>query len=200
MSPPRKAAATAGHPDFPLSEKPRGEREMAPAMEIDEPLEGAVVAEMIAQHVLFLETGGAGGTWTLLSVSGMPLCLYQGAAGKKGKQLVLRLNKIGPGTVVGGNQLSYGDLSGAICREVNFQGATLDHAVAIDSAFDGADFSGASLQGIDFSGSTLTGVSFRDANLTGADFEHTDLTGADFTGANLTNSRFPGAILDGIKR
>lgn len=153
----------------------------------------------IADHIQFLETGGAGGTWMLLSVSGLPLCMYQGAAGAEGEQAVFRLTNVA-NLSLEDCLLEYADLSGAYAPGVDFSGARLAGSVATDSVFENAKFDSANLKNVDFSGAKLAGASFRGADLTGADFEACDLTGADFTDAKLDDSRFPGALLDDAVR
>ncbi len=149
-------------------------------------------------HKEFLASGGKGGSWQLLSVSGLPLCIYQGAKNTKGTQLVLRLKSI-KGCNAQKADLSYADISGAFCEGVDFSGASFVGSVMTDSIFSNANFSGANLKNADFSGSRLVGANFQKADLTGADFEATDLTGADFTGAILKDAKFPGAVLDKVK-
>lgn len=202
---PADARARPGLSDFPMAQVPRGERSMNPELiaglaASSEPLAGAGLAAAVAAHREFLASGGRGGAWQLLSVSGMPLCIYTGARGASGEQLVLRHKTIAAGSELGGQELAHADLSGSVCRGVRFAGATISDCAAIDAFFDDADFSQAVLRGTDFSGSSLQRCSFRGADLRGADFEHTDCTGADFTGAKLEGARFPGAILEGVRR
>ena len=154
--------------------------------------------DMLKAHQLFLQSGGAGGSWTPLSVSGLPLCMYQGGAATDGEQAVFRLKRI-EGIDASGVNLSTCDMSGARAENINFSGTNLSHSMIIDSIMDGCNFDGANLEGIDFSGTSLKGASFVGANLEGADMEATDLTGADLTGANLEGSRFPGAIVTDVK-
>lgn len=68
--------------DFPLSDKPRGTRQMDPQLieslaASGTPLKGQELATAVAQHKLFLDAGNREGDWQLLSVSGLPLCIYQ---------------------------------------------------------------------------------------------------------------------------
>jgi len=154
--------------------------------------------EELDAHAKFLASGGAGGKWTLLSVSGLPMCIYQGATATAGKQLVLRLKSI-KGRSAKGKNLAYADLSGAYCKDADFSGADLSHSVLTDSIFAGATFQGAKLHDADLSGARLQNANFQGADLTGADFEATDLTGADFRQAILTGAKFPGAILKDTK-
>jgi hypothetical protein len=152
---------------------------------------------IVDEHKRFLQSGGAGGSWQLLSVSGLPLNMYIGAQANEGTQAVLRLKNIA-GAQAKKADLSYADLAGCYAKDANFSQADLSHAVATDAILEGAQFEGAKLQRVDFSGSRLAGANFRKADLTGADFECADLTGADFSGAILEGARFPGAILKDI--
>ncbi|MGC4119845.1 MAG: pentapeptide repeat-containing protein [Myxococcales bacterium] len=202
---PADAILPAALVDFPLAGVPRGERSMDPQLVLRmagaaQPLQGAALEEAARAHAEFLGSGGRDGDWELLSVSGMPLCVYTGAKAERGTQLVLRLKKVAEGASLAGKDLAHSDLSGSLCKGVAFAGARLDRSVAIDAFFDEADFSNASLRQVDFSGSSLKGCRFQDADLRGADFEHTDCTGADFTGARLEGARFPGAILERVRR
>lgn len=191
--------------DFPLATVPRGERDMEHDMIRElalagEALEGARLEEAAHAHAAFLESGGGGGMWQILSVSGLPLCVYMSPEEPGGAQLVLRLKCVAPGAQLDGHNLEWADFSGSVCDGVSFKHAMLCHSMAMDAFFDGADFSGASLREVDFSGSSLKGCRFAGADLRGADFEHTDCTGADFRGALLEGSRFPGAILEDVRR
>lgn len=200
------------HPHFPESGAPRVAREMDAALgrnlaTSDAPLATDVLEGRLAEHAAFLAAGGGGGTWELLSVAGLPMCIYRGGApggargdGSAGTQLVLRHTQIAAGTALHGRALASADLSGCAAEGVDFGGSTLDGSVAVDGFFAGADFSRCSLRGVDFSGSDLRGARFVDADLTDADFEQADCTGADFSGANVEHARFPGALLDGVIR
>lgn len=153
--------------------------------------------EALDKHAAFLASGGGGGSWTPLSASGLPLCIYQGEEVADGEQAAFRLKKL-DGRDASEVDLSWSDLSGASFVGARFAKATLAHSVAIDAVMDGCDFSGAKLAGVDFSGTSLRGANFRGADLSAADMEATDLTGADFTGATLDGARFAGALLDDV--
>ncbi len=164
-----------------------------------DPLTDDALSVLIARHGEFLASGGGGGGWELLSASGLPLCVYLGAA-TEGAQLKLTYFHVARGAQMRGRNLSWADLSAFLAEGVDFSGTTLDGSVAVDSFFAGADFSHCSLRGVDFSGADLAGARFVGADLTGADFEQADCTGADFTGANIEHARFPGAVLDNVVR
>lgn len=153
---------------------------------------------LVDDHAKFLESGGTGGTWQLLSVSGLPMCVYTGAEGRRGEQAVLRLKNIA-GVDGSGQWLCWADLSGAYARGADFSGANLSGSVLIDSWFEESSFEGAQMHEVDLSGARLNGANFRRADLRGADFEAADCTGADFRGANLEGARFPGATLEAAR-
>ena len=153
--------------------------------------------EILGQHEAFLESGGRGGTWQTLNVSGLPLCMYLHAKGSEGKQAIFRLQNL---SQIEDEEASapFADFSGCYASGIKLNGATLEGSIFIDSILDDACFDGAMLTDADFSGARLHRASFRNANLSGADFEHTDCTGADFSGAKLDGASFKGAKLDGI--
>ena len=186
---------------FPGSDQPSNRqmnttliRNLADNAETLSPAEWSTIVE---EHARFLESGGTGGRWELLSVSGLPLCIYQGAQGRRGEQAVLRLKGIA-GLDASGAWLSWADLSGCYGQGVDLSGADLTGSVMIDSWFEQANFEASRMTDVDLSGARLTGANFRDADLSGADFEATDCTGADFRGANLEGARFPGAVLEDV--
>lgn len=165
---------------------------------IGDPMPPREIATMLAAHESFLRSGGRGGSWQMLSVSDLPLCVYLGPKAKEGTQLVLRLKSLAKRSL-NGAELSYADLSGSCCDEASFEGARLECVAAIDASFERAKFDKALLRNADFSGSQMQGASFRDADCSYADFEGADLTGADFRGAKLDGAKFPGATLDGVR-
>lgn len=191
--------------DFPFSYQPGSERDMdldfieTRVDDADEADEFGLMA-MLEEHDKFLRSGGAGGSWTLLSVSGLPLNVYQGAAGSEGTQLVLRLKKIPNQSSLKRKDLRFADFSGCMAKEVDFSQANLEGSVATDSIFTGSLFTGANLKQVDFSGSNLQNCDFSGADLSCADFENADCTGCDFRNAKLKQARFPGTVLRDIKR
>lgn len=191
--------------DFPFSHQPGSERDMdlefIENMDDEETeADGFDLMAMIEEHGKFLRSGGANGSWTLLSVSGLPLNIYQGSSGSEGTQLVLRLKKIPDQTGLKGKDLRFADFSGCMAKEVDFSQANLEGSVATDSIFTGSLFSGANLKKVDFSGSNLQNCDFSGADLRRADFENADCTGCDFRNAKLNQARFPGTVLRDIKR
>ncbi len=188
---------------FPMANEP-SERDMDFDMvesltQAGDPIEADALDAMLRNHVDFLENGGTGGQWQLLSVSGLPMCIYTGAEAASGEQFVARLKRFDELSFANA-LLESADLSGTSMAKVDFSGACLSNSVAVDAIYDEANFEGAKLSNVDFSGARLRGANFRNADLSGADFECADLTGADFTGATLDGSRFPGATLADVKR
>lgn len=167
--------------------------------ENSDPLTQEEIREKLENHSLFLDSGGRYGTFMRLEVAGLPMNIYQGGA-FGGTQLELRMKKIAPGTNLSGMDLSYTDLSGAICEHVDFSGANLNGAILTDGFFAHANFEGASMIGIDFSGGDFSNASFKNANLASTDFEIANCSNADFTGAEIGTASFKGAALDGVKR
>ncbi|MGM0556343.1 MAG: pentapeptide repeat-containing protein [Myxococcota bacterium] len=187
---------------FPLSTEPSN-REMDADLVRDladsrDPLDAEQWSGLVDAHAKFLESGGTGGRWELLSVSGLPMCIYTGAEGRRGEQAVLRLKNVA-GVDARGAWLSWADMSGAYAAGADFSGANLSGSVLIDSWFEEASFQGARMHDVDLSGAKLVGADFRNADLNGADFECTDCTGADFRDANLEGTRFPGATLEAVR-
>lgn len=158
------------------------------------------VKKMLEEHDKFIHTGGSGGRFERLQLSGIPMNIYMGRKGKEGKQLEVRMKHFSAETSLENAQLSYSDFAGAIAEEVNFQGAKLDHSLLTDSFLAGANFDNSSAVGADFTGADLTGASFANADLRNADFEICNCTGVDFTGANLEGALFKGTTLNGIRR
>jgi hypothetical protein len=187
---------------FPHSEEPSN-RDMDADLVRDladsaDPMGAEAWSALVEAHARFLESGGTGGRWELLSVSGLPMCIYTGAEGRRGEQAVLRLKNIA-GIDARGAWLAWADLSGAYAKGADFSGANLSGSVLIDSWFEAASFEGARMHHVDLSGTRLQGANFRNADLKGADFECADCTGADFRGANLEGARFPGATLEAVR-
>ena len=162
------------------------------------PLSAEAVKETIAEHLIFLDTGGRGGQFTRLEVSGMPLNVYSETA-DAGTQLELRMKKLAMGTDLSNADLSNCDLSGVIAEGVNFSGAKMDGSILTDGFFRGANFDGVSLRDVDMTGADFRNASFKGADLKGADFEICDCEGADFRGAKIANALFTGANLTGIR-
>lgn len=81
------------------------------------------------------------------------------------------------------------DFSNCICRNTNFEGATLN-----DVKFTGTDLSGANLARCDLSGLNLQGARLADADLSEA-----NLSSVDLRDANVDNADFSAAILENAR-
>lgn len=164
------------------------------------PFTSEEVQKMLEAHDQFIQSGGSGGRFERLQLSGIPMNIYMGKKGTEGKQFEVRMKQFSPETSLENVQLTYSDFAGAIAEEVNFQGANLNHSLLTDAFLAGANFDNCSAVGTDFTGADLTGASFVNADLRNADFEICNCTGVDFTGANLEGALFKGTTLDGIRR
>lgn len=167
--------------------------------ENSDPLEKQDIEDILNLHKQFLESGGAGGKWNIMQLSGLPMNIYN-KDGESGKQIVMRSKAIAKGLDLTDQNISYADLSGVIAEEINFNNSKFDGSMATNAFFAKSSFIGASLVGADFTESDLQGVSFENADLTNADFEICNLMGADFTGAKIKGASFKGANLKDIKR
>lgn len=152
----------------------------------------------VRAHAAFLDgcAGQSWGRWQVLSVSGLPLAVWNGPSSETGTQLNLNLANLR------GLPLEWACLACAAFPGVNaagqsFRGAELGRVLLTDAMLDDADFSLARLEHADLSRASLRRASFRKAILTDADFERCDLRGADFRGARLRGARFPGALTEG---
>jgi hypothetical protein len=163
------------------------------------PISKKEFSKMIEAHNLFLLSGGVGGTWQTLLVSGLVIGVYFGVNAKEGEQAQLA-GKILKDLDLKNKSLAFINGIGMICRKQNFFKSDLKNGLYTDSYFEGSCFEEANLSGCDFSRSKMTACSFKNADLSCVDFENCDLSGSDFRGANLTGSRFPGAILNNILR
>jgi uncharacterized protein YjbI with pentapeptide repeats len=190
---------------FYQSEMPPRDSDMDPTV-IRSMAEGAIpftkeeVKEMLDSHADFINSGGSGGRFERLHLSGIPMNIYMGKKGTKGQQLEVRMKHFSSEVSLENAQLTYSDFAGVIAEEVNFQGVKLDHSLLTDSFLAGANFDNSSAVGTDFTGADLTGASFVNADLRNADFEICNCTGVDFTGANLEGALFKGTALNGIRR
>jgi uncharacterized protein YjbI with pentapeptide repeats len=165
--------------------------------ETSEPLTKNQFEEILAQHKLFIESGGRGGNWQSLVVAGLTFALYSGANASQGKQASFLNNNLSELTFNCLN-LECCDFINIYCPNGRFENSNLSNSILIDSMLMIADFSGANLSNCDFSRAKMTNCRFVDANLSGCDFENCDLSFSNFMGANTSGARFPGAILDNV--
>lgn len=152
----------------------------------------------LTAHAQFLAAGGVGGKWSIITVQGRTIGIYQSAHRSDGQQALLDGQRLERSIDLQGLYLPYSSWCGAYLKGLDWSDADLTGSLLIDAQLAGAIFAEANLENVDFSRSNLKGASFINANLAGADFEGCDLTGADFRGAVLTGSRFKGAILHQI--
>lgn len=162
------------------------------------PLSISSIKKSIEQHLLFLQTGGAGGTWKTIHIKGIVVALYFGAVSKRGQQASFE-RKLFPKKLNLQNViLPFANFCSSEIAHINFQNADLSYSICTDTNARNVDFQNAQLAYTDFTRADLEGANFQKANLFGADFENCNLSGANFKGANLVNTRFPGAILTDI--
>ncbi|MFT5646267.1 MAG: hypothetical protein ACI976_000945 [Aureispira sp.] len=158
------------------------------------------IKKMLEEHANFINSGGGGGRFQRLHLSGIPMNIYIGGKEGKGKQLEVRMKHFSSEVSLENAALTYSDFAGVIAEEVDFQGAKLDHSLLTDAFLAGANFDNSSAVGADFTGADLTGASFVNADLRNADFEISNCTGVDFSGANLDGALFKGTTLNGVRR
>lgn len=84
-------------------------------------------------------------------------------------------------------------------RDVKAVSAELSHAVFRETNLDGATFFRAKLQQADFTGASLVKALLQEAILDGIHIAEADLTGADFSGASLGGSDFRTAQINGTR-
>ena len=162
------------------------------------PLTNTELENIISQHHLFLQSGGAGGRWKTLSVSGFIFAIYTGVEATAGEQAVFEKKNISKKLDLQEVLLPFSNFCAVHCINQDFSEADLSHSLMTDAMLNYTIFADANLSNVDFSRASLRNVSFMNTNLRGADFENCDLTGADFRGAILDGSRFPGAILKDV--
>jgi uncharacterized protein YjbI with pentapeptide repeats len=174
-------------------------KQMQKAAELKTPLTHLEIKNIVRQHHEFLSTGGAGGRWQTLLLSGMVTGIYIGAESTSGSQAVFEKLHLSSALDLQEINLPFANFCGVYCKNQDFSEANLSHCLFTDAYLEHTIFMDANLQHTDFSRANLRQVSFMNADLRGADFENCDLTNADFTGAYLDNATFPGAILTNIK-
>ncbi|MFV8749696.1 pentapeptide repeat-containing protein [Nannocystaceae bacterium ST9] len=150
------------------------------------------------EHAAFLDSCqyARWGSWQVLSVSGLPLAVWDGTTGSEGKQINLNFANL-TGLSLEWACIPCAGLPGVMAEGVCFRGAELSRSLLTDAALDGADFSLARLDHVDFSRASLRGANFKKAIVSDADFENCDLRGADFRGAKFARTRLVGANTEG---
>lgn len=169
-----------------------------------EPLSPEVFDEVVAQHRVFIESGGGGGVWetfcTPSETDSIIFGVYRPVAqAAEGAQADLSLKRL-DGLVLRGVALPFANLCGARCRGQNLRGANLEGILATDSDFTESNFHHANLAAADFSRAELARCDFRGANLSHTDFENADLAGADLRGATVDGASFLDATMTGVVR
>jgi uncharacterized protein YjbI with pentapeptide repeats len=155
---------------------------------------------IVMEHHLFLASGGMGGSWRMLSVTGTVIGVYASRiSDTQGRQAHLDMKNL---SLLGLQEvdLPFSSWVGAFARYQDFSDADLHSSIFCDAFLANCIFADANLEKVDFSRAHLRKVSFMNANLKNADFENCDLTGADFRGAILDGAIFKGAILEGVWR
>ncbi len=190
---------------FPLSDKAGSSTTglktsmMQQMAESSQPINKAQIKSIIEKHHQFLASGGAGGKWQTINISGLVHAVYIGSKNGGGEQAIFEMKHLPPRLDLVESDLPFANFCGCFAKRLDFSESDLSYSIITDAVLDETIFADANLSGVDFSRSSLRKVSFMNANLQGADFENCDLTGADFRGCNLEGSRFPGAILKGVK-
>ncbi len=167
--------------------------------ESSKPLTKTQMNYILKNHYAFLSSGGAGGKWQTVNVSGLVLGIYTGAKNNEGEQANFERKHLPPRITLTSIDFPFANFCGCYAKRVDFLGANLSHSLFTDSMLDGVNFGEANLAHVDFSRASLRNANFTNANLQNTDFENCDVTGAIFTGANLKGSRFPGAIVKEVK-
>lgn len=158
--------------------------------------------EILLNHDMFLQNGGAGGHWATFYIKNLIFGVYKGVNTddiKEGKQAKLgfkNLQEVGLERI----RLPYADCAAVFAIRKNWQNADLEGCLFIDSILNDCVFDQADLYAADFSRSEMRNCSFRGANLIKTDFEDCDLTGADFRGAKIdASTNFKNALLKNAK-
>jgi uncharacterized protein YjbI with pentapeptide repeats len=158
--------------------------------------------ELLLEHDMFLQNGGAGGHWATFYIKNLIFGVYKGIntedikTGKQAKLCFKNLQEVNLAEI----RLPYADCAAVYAIKKDWNGADLEGSLFIDSILNDCNFDQADLYATDFSRSQMRNCSFRGANLVNTDFEDCDLTGADFRGAKIDPSTsFKNAILKDAK-
>ena len=155
--------------------------------------------QMLREHQRFHSSGGGGGRWQTLDVSGITMGVYQpDHTAKRGTQADLSRRRL-DGLNLRDAKLPFANLAGVLCKDQDLGGAVLIGALLVDGDFSGSRFDRAVMKGADLSRTHLRGCSFRGADLERCDFQDCDLTGADFRFAIVSQTRFQGATLTDVQ-
>lgn len=190
---------------FPFSTYPGTDRSMINPSRIQQlillkpPLSKKYIAKAIQQHLIFLQQGGAGGTWKTIHLKGIVIALYLGEEVTLGKQATFELQQLPIGLDLSEAMLPFANFCSSKIEQVNFQNANVSYSIFTDAIAKDVNFSNANLAYADFSRGDFENANFENANLIGADFENCNLKGANFKGTQLDNAKFPGAILTDVQ-
>jgi len=164
----------------------------------DPPLKKEELEQMIKDHLIFLMSGGAGGSWKTILIKGLVLGIYKGPEGKEGKQASFEKRHLKQDLELSSLELPFSNFCAAFAPQVSFFNSDLSHCLFTDAHLEEAVFKKSNLHKSDFSRANLAGASFADSDCSDVDFENCNLIGADFRGARLNGARFPGAQLDQV--
>ena len=162
------------------------------------PISPETLRSVLAGHTEFLATGGWGGRWETMDVSGLIVGIYQNPptdpTGAQADFSRKNLSEVSFEAL----PLAFANLVGAYAPSCPARGIDLRYSLATDGDWSGCDFSGADLTGCDLSRSNLSGCNFTGAFLGYVDFQDCDLRGASFEGAKAHGIRLEGAQLEGV--
>lgn len=188
--------------NFPLSNLPGSNvshidrQKMNHLAKSKKPLSLSQVNKIIAEHLIFLESGGAGGNWTTLVIDGVVTGIYNYDGKSTGRQALFEHHQLNDECSLEDQLLSFANCCGLYAPTLKASRVDLSYSLLTDSFLPKANFKGGILKKVDFSRAVLTSVDFRGADLRYADFENCNLSGSNFRGARLEGTRFPGAILE----
>lgn len=158
--------------------------------------------EILLDHDMFLQNGGAGGHWATFYIKNLIFGVYKGVntdnikGGKQAKLCFKNMQEVDLMHI----RLPYADCAAIYAVKKDWSGADLEGSLFIDSILNNCSFDKADLYATDFSRSEMRNCSFKGTSLVNADFEDCDLTGSDFRGAKIDQSTsFKNAILKNAK-
>ncbi len=155
--------------------------------------------EMMLEHQIYIQNGGAGGSWETFYIQNLIFGSYKGPKINAGKQMKINFRNV-QDLDLRSITLIYADCASLLGLEKNWENADLEGSLFIDSLLNGSSFKNADLCAADFSRSEMRGCNFQGANLIKTDFENCDLSNADFSNARIDKSTsFKNAILENAK-
>lgn len=157
------------------------------------------IISKINDHQIFLDNGGAGGSFRRTLRKEYPVNYYSKKS-IKGKQFEIWMRWLDASVSFEGCTLVSANFTCSILHQCKFNHAVLDESVFSDTQMNLCQLEHASFKNVDFSNADLTGSSFRGSDLSFANFENSNLTGVDFRGAIIHQASFRSATIDGILR